>query len=76
MTETTETNMYDLEINCEAVIVRIDGQLYSMNLEHHLTCHLTPDLRMVSQCDVEAGGFTLIENYEEPVLSEDEPLST
>ena len=69
-------NYYDLEIECEAVIVRINGQLYSMNLEHYLTCHLAPDLRMVEQDHIDLGAFVLIENYEEPVLSEDEPLST
>ena len=72
----SQTNLHDPDVNFKAVIVRIDGQLYSMNLTHHTTSHLTPDLRMVSQADIDMGGFVLIENYEEPVLSEDEPLST
>ncbi len=70
------TNLYDLDINLEAIIVRIDGHLYSMNLEHHTTAHLTPNLRLVSQSDIDLGGFVLIENYEEPELSESKPLST
>lgn len=79
MTETDyvePVNYYDLEIECEAVIVRINGQLYSMNLEHYLTCNLAPDLRMVEQDYIDLGAFVLIEDYVEPVLSESQPLST
>ena len=79
MTETDyvePVNYYDLEIECEAVIVRINGQLYSMNLEHYLTSSLAPDLRMVEEDYIDLGAFTLIEDYVEPVLSENHPLST
>ncbi len=56
------TNYHDLNINLEAIYVRIDGLLYRMNTDHWSVSHLTPDLRMVSQNVIDMGGFVLVED--------------